>query len=165
MVWMVHRTATCRRLRSDAAQASDAERTFERPPRLRSPSEVIQPRGTTRLCSQTRSGATEGAIPTSVKRKGESGARQEHLRALLENERTADNLYYFASQLARGRISEDLRAGLAVASLTALRKTDEAGRPTDDIRGIATGITIRRLTARTIAQPVSYTHLTLPTKA
>ena len=39
-----------------------------------------------------------------------------------------------------------------MASLTALRKTDEAGRPTDDIRGIATGITIRRLTARTIAQ-------------
>ena len=90
---------------------------------------------------------------------GRCGTRQEHLRALLESERAADNLYYFASQLAQGKISEKLRAGLAVSSLTALRKTDEAGRPTDDIRGIATGITIRRLTARTLLSRNS-----LPTK-
>ena len=83
---------------------------------------------------------------------GRCGTRQEHLRALLEIERAADNLYYFASQLAHGKISEELRAGLAVSSLTVLRKIDEAGRPTDDIRGIATGTAIRRLTARTIAQ-------------
>ena len=95
---------------------------------------------------ETLRSAKRGVAP------GRCGTRQEQLRALLESERAADNLYYFASQLAQGKISEELRAGLAVSSLTALRKTDEAGRPTDDIRGIATGITICRLTARTIAQ-------------
>ena len=55
-------------------------------------------------------------------------------------------------QLAKGQVSEALRAGLAVSSITALRKKASAGQLTDDIRGIATGICIRRLTARTIAQ-------------
>ena len=95
---------------------------------------------------ETMRSAKRGVAP------GRCGTRQEHLRALLEIERVTDNLYYFAAQLAQSNISEELRAGLAVSSLTALRKTDEAGRLTDDIRGIATGIAIRRLTLRTIAQ-------------
>ena len=80
--WRGRRSATFRRLRSDDAQASDAARPFGRLPRLRSPRKVVQPRGTTRLCSQTRSGATEGAIPTSVKRKGESGRKDHSARTL-----------------------------------------------------------------------------------
>ena len=79
---------------------------------------------------------------------GRCGTRQKHLRALLEHEKTADALNYFAHQLAKGKVSEELRAGLAVLSITALRKKDSAGQLTDEIRGIATG---RRLTARTIA--------------
>ena len=39
--------------------------------------------------------------------------------------------------------------------MTALQKLDETGAPTGDVRGIATGIVLRRLVARTIAQQYS----------
>ena len=64
----------------------------------------------------------------------------------------ADNLFFVAQKLATGQVSESIRAGLAVAHLTALQKVDETGTPTGDVRGIATGIVLHRLVARTIAQ-------------
>ena len=42
-----------------------------------------------------------------------------------------------------------------MAHLTALQKLDETGTPTGDVRGIATGIVLRRLVARTVAQQYS----------
>ena len=74
---------------------------------------------------------------------------------LLEDIRAADNLYFLAQKLAVGDIPESIREGLAVAHLTALQKLDETGTPTGDVRGIATGIVLRRLVARTIAQQYS----------
>ena len=71
---------------------------------------------------------------------------------LLEDISIADDLFFVAQKLAEGRVSEPIRAGLAVAHLTALQKVDETGTPTGDVRGIATGIVLRRLVARTIAQ-------------
>ena len=72
--------------------------------------------------------------------------------ALLEDIGTADNLFFLAQKLAVGDVPEAIREGLAVAHLTALQKVDDTGTPTGDVRGIATGIVLRRLVARTIAQ-------------
>ena len=83
---------------------------------------------------------------------GRCGSRHEHYRALLEDIGTADNLFFLAQKLAVGDVSEAIREGLAVAHLTALQKVDDTGTPTGDVRGIATGIVLRRLVARTIAQ-------------
>ena len=74
---------------------------------------------------------------------------------MLEVERTADNLYHLANPIAQGKVSEAIRAGLAVASLTALRKSDSEGNPTFDVRGIATGLCLRCFVARTIARQYS----------
>ena len=54
-----------------------------------------------------------------------------------------------------GDVPESIRQGLAVAHLTALQKVNDTGAPTGDVRGIATGIVLRRLVARTIAQQFS----------
>ena len=64
-------------------------------------------------------------------------------------------MYFVAQMLAVGNVPESIRQGLAVAHLTALQKLDETGAPTGDVRGIATGIVLRRLVARTIAQQYS----------
>ena len=86
---------------------------------------------------------------------GRCGTRHEHYRVLLEDIRATDNLYFLAQKLAVGDVPESIRRGLAVAHLTALQKVNETGAPTGDVRGIATGIVLRRLVARTIAQQFS----------
>ena len=86
---------------------------------------------------------------------GRCGTRHEHYRVLLEDIRATDNLYFLAQKLAVGDVPESIRQGLAVAHLTALQKVNETGAPTGDVRGIATGIVLRRLVARTIAQQFS----------
>ena len=93
---------------------------------------------------------------------GRCGTRHEHYRVLLEDIRVTDNLYYLAQMLAVGAIPEAIREGLAVAHLTALQKLDETGTPTGDVRGIATGIVLRRLVARTVAQQYSAVVLQAP---
>ena len=90
---------------------------------------------------------------------GRCGTRHEHYRVLLEDIRATDNLYFLAQKLATGDVPESIREGLAVAHLTALQKVDETGTPTGDVRGIATGIVLRRLVARTIAQQYAGTVL------
>ena len=86
---------------------------------------------------------------------GRCGTRHEHCRVLLEDIRATDNFYFLAQKLAVGDVPESIRQGLAVAHLTALQKVNDTGAPTGDVRGIATGIVLRRLVARTIAQQFS----------
>ena len=86
---------------------------------------------------------------------GRCATRHEHYRISLENSNTADNLFFLAQTIAAGNIPEAFRKGLAVASLTALQNIDSTGTPTGDIRGIATGIVLRRLVVRTIVQQFS----------
>ena len=61
-------------------------------------------------------------------------------------------MFILARDLAQGDVAEEVRAGLAKASLTASQTLDPEGYPTGDVRGIATGVVLRRLVARAIAQ-------------
>ena len=62
------------------------------------------------------------------------------------------NLFILVRDLAQGDVAEEVRSGFAKASLTALQKLGPEGNPTGDVRGIATGVVLRRLAARTITQ-------------
>ena len=75
---------------------------------------------------------------------GPSGCRFEHFEILLKNEDTADGLFSACSAFAKG-ILPNVAATLSSSSrLIALPK------PNGDVRPIAIGESIRRLTARTI---------------
>ena len=70
----------------------------------------------------------------------------EHLKILLDDKDTTELLMSACERLAQGKIPVDIRNALMGARLTALAK------PLGGVRGIATGSTIRRLVARTLAK-------------
>ena len=72
--------------------------------------------------------------------------RAEHLKPLLEAQDSMEALGDVASSLALGDVPPAVAEALSLARLTALRKRD------NQVRGIATGDTLRRLVARTLAQ-------------
>ena len=76
-----------------------------------------------------------------------SGLRTERLKPLLENQGSMDALATVAEKLAEGNVPPAVAQALAQARLTALQKPGGAG-----VWGIATGDTLRRLVARTLAQ-------------
>lgn len=74
------------------------------------------------------------------------GTRNEHLKVLLDKERSMDRWCNAAAQLASGRIPAAVVGGLVCGRMTALDKG--GGR----VRGIVTGNVFRRLVARTFSQ-------------
>jgi hypothetical protein len=74
------------------------------------------------------------------------GSKSEHYKVMLEGERELEQLGDAAELLARGDVSEHIASALALGRLTALVK------PNGKIRGIVTGDTFRRLTARSLEQ-------------
>ena len=74
------------------------------------------------------------------------GTKNARLKPLLENEASMEALGFAASQLAKGDVPDIIAEVMALGRLTALRK------PNGKVRGIATGDTLRRLVARTLAQ-------------
>jgi len=77
---------------------------------------------------------------------GPSGMRAEHLQTLLDHEDTAELLAEAAEHLARAELPAAIVSALRFGRMTALSKRDGG------VRGIVTGDTLRRLTARTLAQ-------------
>ncbi len=73
---------------------------------------------------------------------GPSGWRYEHFRVLLENEELADCLYFACSCIAQGNLPDPVTSLLSSSRLIALPK------PNGDVRPIAIGETLRRLTAK-----------------
>ena len=77
---------------------------------------------------------------------GPAGGRNEHYQVCLDDERVAQLLAKAASFLAHAAVPEAVMQAVRQSRLTALLKKDGG------IRGIATGDTLRRLVARTLAQ-------------
>ena len=83
---------------------------------------------------------TEGICPRT------RGCTYEHLRALLDNADTFKLLFEAASSLAQTTFPPEIGSALTGARVTALSKPDGG------VRGIATGCSLRRLVARTLAK-------------
>ena len=77
---------------------------------------------------------------------GPGGFTYEHLRVLLDEVATFDLLLEAASSLAQAKLPVEIATALTGARLTALIKLDGG------VRGIATGCSLRRLVARTLAK-------------
>jgi hypothetical protein len=77
---------------------------------------------------------------------GPGGCTYEMLRTLLDDEDALEELFDAAQCLARGDVPPPVAEALVAARLTALQKPDGG------VRGIATGTTLRRLVARTLAR-------------
>ena len=75
---------------------------------------------------------------------GPSGWRFEHFKVLLENDETADGLFSACSAFAKGILPDAAVTLFSSSRLIALPK------PNGDLRPIAIGESIRRLTAKTI---------------
>jgi hypothetical protein len=88
------------------------------------------------------------ALRTSAKGSspGPGGATYEHLRVLLDDPATFEELFAAAQDLARADVPGEVADAYTTARLTALRKH------TGGVRGIATGTSFRRLVARTLAR-------------
>ena len=77
---------------------------------------------------------------------GPGGYTYEHLRVLLDEVARFDLLLEAASSLAQAKLPVGIATALTGARLTALAKPDGG------VRGIATGCSLRRLVARTLAK-------------
>ena len=77
---------------------------------------------------------------------GPGGGTFEQLRVLLDEEDALEELLAAAQSLARADLPAEVAEAYMQARLTALRK------PTSGVRGIATGTSLRRLVARTLAR-------------
>ena len=77
---------------------------------------------------------------------GPSGATNEHLRILLDDEEDARLLYGAASRLANATVPPVVLEGLRVGRLVALRK------PNGRVRALVVGDVLRRLVGRVLAQ-------------
>ena len=84
--------------------------------------------------------APRGSSPRS------GGCTHEHLKIVLHDTDTNEWLMSVCNTLAQGKIPANIKSALMGARLTALSK------PLGGVRGIATGSTIRRLVARTLAK-------------
>ena len=74
------------------------------------------------------------------------GCTYEHLRVVLDDPDTWDLLFEAVTSLAQTSVPEEIAVALMGARLTALAKSDGA------VRGIATGSSLKRLVARTLAK-------------
>ena len=77
---------------------------------------------------------------------GPGGCTYEHLKTLLDENDTTELLFGACSSLAQAKVLEEVALVLMGARLTALTKPDGG------VRGIATGCSLRRLVARTLAK-------------
>ena len=77
---------------------------------------------------------------------GRGGCTYEHLRALLDDVDTFKLLFEAVSSLGQATVPPEIAAALTGARLTALSKPDGG------VRGTATGCSLRRLVARTLAK-------------
>ena len=77
---------------------------------------------------------------------GPGGCTYEHLRILVDDVDTMELLFEAVTSLAQARVPQTISSALMSARLTALKKADGG------VRGIATGCTLRRLVARTLAK-------------
>ena len=80
---------------------------------------------------------------------GPGGCTYEHLKVLLDEEDTAELLYDVCCTIAQAKVPTEVARVLMGARLVALTKTDGG------IRGIATGSSLRRSVARTLAKQFS----------
>ena len=80
---------------------------------------------------------------------GPSGMTADHLHPMLDNDHDSELLSEAASILAQGIIPGDVKDGMRLGRLTALRKPDGG------VRGIVVGDIMRRLVARTMAKQVA----------
>ena len=79
---------------------------------------------------------------------GPGGCTYEHLRILLDDVVTTELLFEACTSLAQATLPGESSAALMSARLTAPAKPDGG------VRGIATGCTLRRLVARTLAKQI-----------
>ena len=77
---------------------------------------------------------------------GPGGRTYEHLKVLMDDVDTFNLLHEAVTSLAQARVPASISKVLTMARLTALTKKDGG------VRGIATGCSMRRLTARTLAK-------------
>ena len=77
---------------------------------------------------------------------GPGGCTYEHLKVLMDDVDTFNLLHEAVTSLAQGRVPASISKALTMARLTAVTKKDGG------VRGIATGCSLRRLTARTLAK-------------
>ena len=77
---------------------------------------------------------------------GPGGCTYEHLRVVLDDPDTLDLLSEGVTSLAQASVPEEITVALLGARLTALAKSDGG------VRGIATGSSLKRLVARTLAK-------------
>ena len=77
---------------------------------------------------------------------GPGGCTYDHLKLLQDESDATEFLVATCNLLAQGKVPAEIRAALMGARLTALLK------PNGGVRGIATGCTVRRLVARTLAK-------------
>ncbi len=111
------------------------------------PSDVVDFAPATPLTLDRRAFAANVRSAPRGSAPGRSGHRYEHLKILLDDEDGLALLTQAAEQLARATsIPPQIADALGVSALSAFSKGD--GR----VRGIATGDSLRRLTARTLAQ-------------
>ena len=73
----------------------------------------------------------------------------DHLHPMLDNDHDSELLAGAASILAQGIIPGEVKDGMRLGRLTALRKPDGG------VRGIVVGDIMRRLVARTMAKQVA----------
>ena len=102
------------------------------------------------LLTKNLVGAKRGSAP------GPNGMRMEHLKPLLDDSQHLDCFLSVCTQYARAAMPESIAAALNMCHLTALRKgtmqLSDAHGPSNRVRGLAVGDTIRRLVAKTLAQ-------------
>ena len=77
---------------------------------------------------------------------GPGACTYEHLRILLDDVVTTELLFEACTSLSQAMLPSEISAALMSARLTAFTKPDGG------VRGIATGCTLRRLVARTLAK-------------
>ena len=77
---------------------------------------------------------------------GPGGCTYEHLKVLLDESDTMELLFAACTSLAQSRVPSEVVPAIMGARLTALAKPDGG------VRGIATGSSVRRLVARTLAK-------------
>ena len=77
---------------------------------------------------------------------GPGGCTYEHLKVLMDDADTFNLLHEAVTSLAQARVPASISKALTMARLTAVTKKDGG------VRGIATGCSLRRLTARTLAK-------------
>jgi hypothetical protein len=90
--------------------------------------------------------APRGAAP------GPGGCTYEMLKVMLGEDDTLEELLDAAQDFARAHVPAPVATALAAATLTALKKPAKEDGSDGGVRGIATGATLRRLTARTLAR-------------